>query len=329
MPIFSGSSKENLLDFLRHFEILGQYHNWNAKQKGRTLPLCLKGRALALYSKMSNDQKRSYRLIRKKLIKRLLTEDVLHRKRVELHNLKQGDMPVEEYVKKLDNFFRELQIADEHRYYFLTAGLNPSLPRDMLLKKPSSYESAISCLNLKEAAGKVVTETVVLNKKLLEELKLNNQLIKEQNGHTTQQRVRVNYADPIETRREVERLEKQLKIERNKNKRALNNGYMNNNQFYDNNSQRNYNTHYKPRFPQNRPNYNNGGRRLLIILDIIIPGSSSKITKIIHSGPRTTPFIINNSRELLILFVFNMENLDICQINALKELHIEIHSYQM
>ena len=151
LPIFDGTESKSFKMFLQEFEDITRLGQWTDKDKLAALPTILEGRPKLFYHRLDAAKKQSYDSAIKAIEKMFDSPENICILRRELRNIRQGELPLIQYLERLEYLFTELSVPEDRHLELLTGGLREDLQDYLDLKEIKSYDSAVRCLKMKES----------------------------------------------------------------------------------------------------------------------------------------------------------------------------------
>eukprot|EP00111_Clytia_hemisphaerica_P018287 TCONS_00054086-protein len=151
LPIFDGTESKSFKMFLQEFEDITKLGQWSDEDKLAALPTILEGRPKLYYHRLDPKKKKTYENAIKAIEKMFDSPENICILRRELRNIQQGELPLVEYLERLEYLFTELSVPEDRHLDLLTGGLREDLQDYLDLKEIKTYDSAVRSLKMKES----------------------------------------------------------------------------------------------------------------------------------------------------------------------------------
>jgi len=149
LPIFRGGSDQPL-QFIQKFSSYADFYNWADEKSRHAFSLCLQGEPSWWYLSLDHDNIHSMTDLLKLFRGRFLAETDNFRLRQQLNQRKQlpGET-VEQYASHIKRRCVRLDLSASETLHCFIQGLRPDLQEFTILKKPETFEQAVSSASLK------------------------------------------------------------------------------------------------------------------------------------------------------------------------------------
>ena len=151
LPKFGQTANDDITDFLLQLDHILIFYHLADEQKARIFPLVLQGRAYTFYLTRPDETKANYQQMREALLAEFNAPEVQYQKRQQLHELKQNEQSIHDYLSKVEKLSQHLDVANQTKLDIMIAGLDPQYRRFIQMEQPATYEDATRKLLLKES----------------------------------------------------------------------------------------------------------------------------------------------------------------------------------
>ena len=151
-PIFRGSAKDDIEDWLDSFERYALFNHWTPEEQLLGLMMFVGGNAKRFCQRLPNDTREDIDMLKEALREGFTSEHQNFLRRQELNARKQGvEESLDTYVDDIDARAQKLHLTDAETMQCFIQGLQSDLKEHVILTRPETYNEAVDAARLKNS----------------------------------------------------------------------------------------------------------------------------------------------------------------------------------